>query len=114
MPRRLLLLLLAIVISGGTVYLAQHWMHNQLATRQTDEPALVQAHPLVQVLVAKSDIPAGSFLRPESLRWQLRRALPLDAGRTDHGRTGGSSRRPRLHGGGAHSRQPRRDGQCDG
>ncbi len=70
MPRRLLLLLLAIIISGGTVYLAQHWMHNQLSARQSGEPVQVQAHPLVQVLVAKGDIPAGSFLRPESLRWQ--------------------------------------------
>src|ERR1017187_1480357 len=71
MPRRLIFFLLAVLISGGTFMLAQHWLHSQLAGHDAGASNTVApARSSVQALVAKVDIPAGSFLRPELLRWQ--------------------------------------------
>jgi pilus assembly protein CpaB len=71
MSRRLLLLVFALLISGGTVFLAQRWLHSELASRDASNAANgAVVKPSLKVLVAKADIPAGSFLRPESLSWQ--------------------------------------------
>jgi pilus assembly protein CpaB len=70
--RRLAFLLIAAVISIGTVIGARSWMQRQLAEHEQPvaaaEPAPAQPHQ--SVLVAKGDLPAGQFLRPENLRWQ--------------------------------------------
>jgi pilus assembly protein CpaB len=71
--RRLVFLMIAAVISIGTVMGARSWMQSQLAAREqpiaaAPEPA--PAQPRQMVLVAKGDLPAGQFLRPENLRWQ--------------------------------------------
>src|ERR1700674_1698980 len=71
--RRLAFLLIAAVISVGTIFGARSWMQAQLATR--DQPAAAPAAAVAaqsnqMVLVAKSDLPAGQFVRPENLRWQ--------------------------------------------
>jgi pilus assembly protein CpaB len=72
MMRRLVFLLIAAVIAIGTVMGARSWMQSQLAAREHPvakaEPA--PAQPRQTVLVAKGDLPAGQFLRPENLRWQ--------------------------------------------
>ena len=72
MSRRLILLLFALLISGGTVFLAQRWMHSELANRDAAGTTNADGatRPSLKVLVAKTDIPAGGFLRPESLHWQ--------------------------------------------
>jgi len=71
MLRRLAFLFLAIVISGGGVFLAQKWLQSQLASRDAGgSPDVPSLHSRTEVLVAKGDIPAGSFLRADSLRWQ--------------------------------------------
>lgn len=68
MPRRLLFFFLAIMISGGTALLAQRWLHSRDAARPAE--AQVIAKPQVRVLVAKTTLSEGSFLRAESVRWQ--------------------------------------------
>jgi pilus assembly protein CpaB len=70
MLRRLLFLILALTVSGGTAVLARSWMQSQLASREAPAPVVVPAKPQAMVLVAKTDLPAGSFVRPENLRWQ--------------------------------------------
>src|SRR6185437_16218555 len=71
MVRRLAFLLIALVISIGTVLGARSWMQRQLAAREP-APAVAAApeSPKKMVLVAKTDLPAGQFIRPENLRWQ--------------------------------------------
>jgi pilus assembly protein CpaB len=70
--RRLAFLLIAAVISVGTIFGARSWMQTQLAAR--DQPAAAPiaaaAQPAQMVLVAKGDLPAGQFVRPENLHWQ--------------------------------------------
>lgn len=68
-PRTIGLVLAAILFAGGTVYVANMWLDSQ---RRTVEPAPA---PQVEryersILVAKADLPTGTFLRPEHLRWQ--------------------------------------------
>lgn len=71
MPRRLLLLVVALLLSGGTVLLAQQWMQSQIARRSAaPAPVVVAQQPRNMVLVARSNLPAGTFLRADSLRWQ--------------------------------------------
>jgi pilus assembly protein CpaB len=69
--RRILLVLVALAASAGTVLVARSWIDARLAQR----PGVVEAPPpapkkLAHILVAKSDLPAGQFLRPEHLKWQ--------------------------------------------
>lgn len=68
--RRLAFLLIALVISIGTVLGARSWMRSQLAAREPAAVAVADETPKRMVLVAKSDMPAGQFVRPENLRWQ--------------------------------------------
>lgn len=71
MVRRIAFLLVAAVISIGTVLGVRSWMRTQLAAREPvpAAPAPI-AQPKQMVLVAKTDLPAGQFVRAESLRWQ--------------------------------------------
>jgi pilus assembly protein CpaB len=69
--RRIAFLLVAIVISIGTVLGARSWLQTQLASREVAAPAPVaETRPSKMVLVAKTDLPAGQFVRPENLRWE--------------------------------------------
>ncbi len=68
--RTVLLVLLAILCAGATVMFARDW-----AAAQRAIPALVAASPAAEkpkahVLVAAEKMPAGFFVRKESLRWQ--------------------------------------------
>ena len=69
--RRLGFLLIAVLISTGTVIGARSWLQSQLAAR---EPPPVQPTQATienrMVLVAKGDLPAGQFVRPDNLQWQ--------------------------------------------
>ena len=69
--RRLVSFATAVTISCATVFFVQQWLHNALASRPTDGVAeAAPARPMAHVLVAKGDLPAGTFLRAENLRWQ--------------------------------------------
>jgi pilus assembly protein CpaB len=68
--RRLLFVLIALCVSGGTVLVGRAWF-------APHEPAPV---PVVSdqgphILVAQTNLSAGQFVRPENLRWQ---AWPTD------------------------------------
>src|SRR5260370_13946358 len=88
--RRLGFLMIAVLISTGTVIGARSWLQSQLAAR---EPPPVQ--PTVaaienrMVLVAKGDLPAGQFVRPDNLQWQ---AWP-EAGSAHNDRVDGKGKR---------------------
>ena len=71
MMRRLVSLSLAVIISGLTVFFVQQWLHRELANRPMGGVAdAAPVRPLVHVLVAKSDIPLGTLLTADLLRWQ--------------------------------------------
>jgi pilus assembly protein CpaB len=69
--RRLASFAVAVTISCATVFFVQHWLHNALASRPAESVADVPvARPTTHVLVAKGELPAGTILKAENLRWQ--------------------------------------------
>ena len=69
--KSLLLILIAVVMAGGTALMIRGWLEAQRAAMAPapQGPAPVAARG-PEVLVAKVDLPAGQFIRPEHLRWQ--------------------------------------------
>ncbi len=68
--RTLILLLLAVMLAGGTALLARSW----LATQRNAERVVTTAPPPApskSILVARADIRRGQILRPEDLIWQV-------------------------------------------
>jgi len=69
--RRLVSFATAVTISCATVFFVQQWLHNELASRPAEGVAeAAPARPMTHVLVAKGDVPIGTLLRAENLRWQ--------------------------------------------
>ena len=71
--KSILLVVVALVLAGFTAFMVRNWLE---AERAAAARALAnrpqQQQPVgVQVLVAKRDLPVGTFLRPEHLRWQV-------------------------------------------
>jgi pilus assembly protein CpaB len=69
-PRRLILILVAVLVSGITVFAARTWLKAAHQVQAVVQPQAPAAKPMPQVLVAKGVLPAGRFLRPDDLRWQ--------------------------------------------
>lgn len=65
--RRIIVLLIALVAAGGTAMYARSWVASQQAV-QTAAPA--PKEEIHEVLVADTDLPAGTFVKPQHLRWQ--------------------------------------------
>ena len=66
--RRMLFLLLALIASGSTIVVGRMWLQSQKPAQVVVEAQPEQTVPMV--LVAKGNVPAGFFLRPENLRWE--------------------------------------------
>jgi pilus assembly protein CpaB len=65
--RRIIVLLIALVAAGGTAMYARSWVASQQVV-QTPAPA--PKEEIHEVLVADSALPAGTFVKPQHLRWQ--------------------------------------------
>jgi pilus assembly protein CpaB len=68
-PRRIIVLLIALVAAGGTAMYARSWVEGQQA-QVTVVAAQAPKEQILEVLVADLDLPAGSFIKPQHLRWQ--------------------------------------------
>ncbi len=69
--KSLLLILVALVMAGGTALAIRGWLDAQRAQMQAPPPTAAAPAPRgTEILVAKVDIAAGQFIRPEHLRWQ--------------------------------------------
>jgi pilus assembly protein CpaB len=68
----LIFALVAIMLTGGTVYFVNRWLQQerQRMTVQTEVKRPVVADVSTFVLVAARDIPAGNFVSAGDLRWQ--------------------------------------------
>jgi pilus assembly protein CpaB len=69
--KSVLLIVAALLIAGFTAFMVRNWLDAERAAAQRamNKPQAPQPAGL-QVLVAKRDLPVGTFLRPEHLRWQ--------------------------------------------
>lgn len=69
--RNILLILGALFMIGGTAFVAKNWLDAQRApTQVVAEAAPVPEPVLTYVLIAKNDIPVGTFLQETDLDWQ--------------------------------------------
>jgi len=69
-PRRLIFIFIALLLSAGAFFLAQQWLRGQAANAPPGQ-AIASPPPAVRVLVAKTELPVGSILGPDSIRWQV-------------------------------------------
>jgi pilus assembly protein CpaB len=65
--RSLVLILAALLVAGGTAFLARGLLNPQQAQPVAQAPA---EQPGKKVLVAKANLPAGSFIKEEDVSWQ--------------------------------------------
>lgn len=74
--KRILFLLVAMIVAGGTAMLARAWLQAEraaiMAQMGTAKPAATAAVPksTLQVLVVKGALRAGHIIKPDDLRWQ--------------------------------------------
>lgn len=72
--KSILLVVVALVLAGFTAFMVRNWLDAERAAAQramANRPQSAPAPAGVQVLVAKRELPVGTFLRPEHLRWQI-------------------------------------------
>ncbi len=69
-PRRILVLLLAVVVAGVTAVYARSWISNQQRPINIIQAAQPVEEDNSEVLVVETDIPAGRFIKPQDVRWQ--------------------------------------------
>jgi pilus assembly protein CpaB len=78
MARRIILIAIALLVSGGAIFLAQQWLRGSSARPVArGGHAVPVSAPPTQVLVAKTQMFEGQFVQPESLTWQAWPAGPL-------------------------------------
>jgi pilus assembly protein CpaB len=73
--RALVFVVIALVMAGATAMFAKNWLSSEraeLSAQATPAPKQITKN----VLVATNDLPAGSFIKAEQVRWQ---AWPEDA-----------------------------------
>jgi pilus assembly protein CpaB len=70
--RTLLLIVFAVAAAALTATFAKGWIAEQRAAMEAQTPKAEPAAPLptLDVLVARQDIPTGTFLQPKHLKWQ--------------------------------------------
>jgi pilus assembly protein CpaB len=60
----------AVATAGAAAYLAQGWLNAQRAALARNMTAPAPKTPAISVLVARRPLPAGTFVKPDDLRWQ--------------------------------------------
>src|SRR5229473_2182391 len=69
--RTLILVFLAIILAGGTAFLARNFLARERETIVQEQAPLKVQTPAKSVLVAKTDLKRGQILRPEDTVWQI-------------------------------------------
>jgi pilus assembly protein CpaB len=67
--RTLILLVVALVLAGGTTMMARVWLASQRAVKQAAAPIAVPT-PAKSVLIARSPIERGQILKPGDFAWE--------------------------------------------
>ncbi len=69
--RTLILVFLAIILAGGTAFLARNYLATERTKTIEEAKPLALPTPSKSVLVAKVDLKRGQILRPEDTSWQI-------------------------------------------
>src|ERR1700735_1504208 len=67
--RTLILLVVALVLAGGTTMMARAWLASQRAATAEAAPIAVPT-PSKSVLIARAPIQRGQLLKPDDLSWE--------------------------------------------
>lgn len=70
--RTIILVVVAIATAGFTAFYAKNWLAAQRAALESEAPPAVASEApaaTVEVLVAGEDLPTGTFLKPDTLKW---------------------------------------------
>ena len=70
MPRRFIVIIVALLISAGTFLLIQRWVHGSAGRQAATAAARSPVVPVIHVLVARTTLSQGSVLTADSVRWQ--------------------------------------------
>lgn len=72
MARKLILIVFALIIAGSTVWFVKNWAGGQqkAAVQQVAEVQMEPKKPTVEILVAASNLPAGTLVRDEHVEWR--------------------------------------------
>ncbi|HEY8872131.1 MAG TPA: Flp pilus assembly protein CpaB, partial [Stellaceae bacterium] len=68
--RTLISLFFAIVLAGGTAFLARAWLASERSKELAEAAPMALATPAKSVLVARTEIRRGQILRPDEMVWQ--------------------------------------------
>jgi len=68
-PRSMILIFAAVLTAGGTIYFAQSWISRERAQLEAMKKQPVKDEG-TQILVAKKNLPAGQFVKPEDVEWR--------------------------------------------
>ena len=68
--RTLISLFFAIVLAGGTAFLARAWLAAERSKELAEAAPMALATPAKSVLVARTEIRRGQILRPDEMVWQ--------------------------------------------
>ncbi len=69
--RTLVLLLVAVLLAGGTALLARSWLASERNTAIAEATPVALPTPAKSVLVARNEIRRGQILKPEDMVWQV-------------------------------------------
>jgi pilus assembly protein CpaB len=69
--RTLTLVLLAVILAGGTAFLARAWLAAQRSADMAEASPLALPAPSKSVLVARLGVQRGQILKPDDLVWQV-------------------------------------------
>lgn len=72
MARKLILVIFALLIAGSTVWFVRNWagQQNQPQIQQAEVKVVVPEKPKMRILVAAEQLPAGTLVREQHMRWQ--------------------------------------------
>jgi pilus assembly protein CpaB len=68
--RTLILLFVAVLLAGGTAFLARAWLAAERSKELAEAAPMALPTPAKSVLVARADITRGQILRPDQMVWQ--------------------------------------------
>jgi len=75
-PRAIILIVAALLMVGGTVFFARSWLNSEREALEASRKKPEKVKPKNFVLVAKVNLPAGTFLKKNHMAWQ---AWPEDS-----------------------------------
>ncbi|OUS14332.1 Flp pilus assembly protein CpaB [Rhodospirillales bacterium 47_12_T64] len=68
--RRIILILIALALSGGTAFVANNWLKANKRPIRTAQSIAVEPQDEIKILTAKIDIPIGKFVNENDFLWQ--------------------------------------------